>query len=42
MSTTADTAVLDDFPQTRFRTQVDAGFGLIQGDVAGVLRPPWW
>jgi type IV secretion system protein TrbL len=36
MSTTADTAVLDDF-LNRFRTQVDAGFGLIQGDVASVL-----
>ena len=33
---TADPAVLDDF-LNRFRTQVDAGFGLIQGDVGGVL-----
>ncbi len=34
--TTADPAVLDDF-LNRFRSQVDAGFGLIQGDVAGTL-----
>ncbi|MDO9224308.1 MAG: type IV secretion system protein, partial [Caulobacter sp.] len=33
---TADPAVLDDF-LNRFRNQVDAGFGLIQGDVAGTL-----
>ncbi|MBN9318779.1 MAG: P-type conjugative transfer protein TrbL [Caulobacterales bacterium] len=33
---TADPAVLDDF-LNRFRSQVDAGFGLIQGDVSGVL-----
>lgn len=33
---TADPAVLDDF-LNRFRSQVDAGFGLIQGDVAGTL-----
>jgi type IV secretion system protein TrbL len=33
---TADPAVLDDFLNT-FKTQVDAGFGLIQGDVAGTL-----
>ena len=33
---TADPAVLDDF-LNKFRTQVDAGFGLIQGDVSGVL-----
>jgi type IV secretion system protein TrbL len=33
---TADPAVLDDF-LNRFKTQVDAGFGLIQGDVSGVL-----
>jgi len=33
---TADPAVLDDF-LNKFKTQVDAGFGLIQGDVTGVL-----
>ena len=33
---TADPAVLDDFLNT-FKTQVDAGFGLIQGDVTAVL-----
>ncbi|MEW5688170.1 MAG: P-type conjugative transfer protein TrbL [Pseudomonadota bacterium] len=33
---TADPAVLDDF-LNRFRSQVDAGFGLIQGDVTAVL-----
>jgi type IV secretion system protein TrbL len=33
---TADPAVLDDF-LNKFRTQVDAGFGLIQGDVSGTL-----
>jgi type IV secretion system protein TrbL len=33
---TADPAVLDDF-LNKFRAQVDAGFGLIQGDVSGVL-----
>src|ERR1700733_13140163 len=33
---TADPAVLDDF-LNKFRTQVDAGFGLIQGDLSGVL-----
>jgi type IV secretion system protein TrbL len=33
---TADPAVLDDF-LNKYKTQVDAGFGLIQGDVAGVL-----
>ena len=33
---TADPAALDDF-LNRFRSQVDAGFGLIQGDVAGTL-----
>jgi type IV secretion system protein TrbL len=33
---TADPAVLDDFLNT-YKTQVDAGFGLIQGDVSGVL-----
>jgi type IV secretion system protein TrbL len=33
---TADPAVLDDF-LNKFKTQVDAGFGLIQGDVSGVL-----
>ena len=33
---TADPQVLDDF-LNRFRTQVDAGFGLIQGDVSGTL-----
>ena len=33
---TADPAVLDDF-LNRFRSQVDAGFGLIQGDGSGVL-----
>ncbi len=33
---TADPAALDDF-LNRFRTQVDAGFGLIQGDVSTVL-----
>ncbi len=34
--TTADANVLDDF-LNRFRSQVDAGFGLIQGDVTAVL-----
>ncbi|MBV9511531.1 MAG: P-type conjugative transfer protein TrbL [Caulobacteraceae bacterium] len=33
---TADPNALDDFLNT-FKTQVDAGFGLIQGDVSGVL-----
>jgi len=33
---TADPAVLDDF-LSKFKTQVDAGFGLIQGDVSAVL-----
>ncbi len=33
---TADPAVLDDF-LNKFKTQVDAGFGLISGDVSGVL-----
>lgn len=33
---TADSAVLDDFLSS-FQTRVDAGFGLIQGDVSGVL-----
>lgn len=33
---TADPAALDDFLE-KFKTQVDAGFGLIQGDVSGVL-----
>ncbi|HTX51690.1 MAG TPA: P-type conjugative transfer protein TrbL [Caulobacteraceae bacterium] len=33
---TADPAVLDDF-LNKYKTQVDAGFGLIQGDVSGVL-----
>ena len=33
---TADPAVLDDF-LNKFRTQVDAGFGLIQGDVSATL-----
>jgi type IV secretion system protein TrbL len=33
---TADPAVLDDF-LNRYKTQVDAGFGLIQGDVSAVL-----
>ena len=33
---TADPNVLDDF-LNKFRTQVDAGFGLIQGDVSGTL-----
>jgi type IV secretion system protein TrbL len=33
---TADPAVLDEF-LNRFRSQVDAGFGIIQGDVTGVL-----
>src|ERR1700748_920299 len=33
---TADPAVLDDF-LNKYKTQVDAGFGLISGDVAGVL-----
>jgi type IV secretion system protein TrbL len=33
---TADPAVLDDF-LSKFKTQVDAGFGLISGDVSGVL-----
>jgi type IV secretion system protein TrbL len=33
---TADPGVLDDF-LNRFRTQVDAGFGLIQGDVSATL-----
>jgi len=33
---TADSAVLDDFLST-FQTRVDAGFGLIQGDVSGTL-----
>src|ERR1700759_795418 len=33
---TADPAVLDDFLNT-YKTQVDAGFGLIQGDVRGGL-----
>jgi type IV secretion system protein TrbL len=33
---TADPAVLDDF-LNRYKTQVDAGFGLIQGDVSSVL-----
>ncbi len=36
MGTTADPAVLDDF-LNKFRTQVDAGFGLIQGDVSNTL-----
>lgn len=36
MAGTADPAVLDDF-LNRFRTQVDAGFGLIQGDVSATL-----
>jgi type IV secretion system protein TrbL len=36
MMATADPAALDDF-LNRFRSQVDAGFGLIQGDVAGTL-----
>ena len=33
---TADPAVLDDF-LNKVRTQVDAGFGLIQGDVSATL-----
>jgi len=33
---TADPAVLDDF-LNKYKTQVDAGFGLISGDVSGVL-----
>lgn len=33
---TADPAVLDDFLE-KFKNQVDAGFGLIQGDVSAVL-----
>ena len=33
---TADPAVLDDFLE-KFKNQVDAGFGLIQGDVGAVL-----
>ena len=33
---TADAAVLDDFLEA-FKTRVDGGFGLIQGDVNGVL-----
>jgi type IV secretion system protein TrbL len=33
---TADPAVLDDFLNT-YKTQVDAGFGLIQSEVSGVL-----
>ena len=33
---TADPAVLDDF-LNKFRTQVDAGFGLIRGDVSATL-----
>lgn len=33
---TADPAVLDDF-LNKYKTQVDAGFGLIQGDVSAVL-----
>src|ERR1700677_3731835 len=33
---TPDPAVLDDF-LNKFKTQVDAGFGLNQGDVSGVL-----
>jgi type IV secretion system protein TrbL len=33
---TADPAVLDEF-LNKFRGQVDAGFGIIQGDVTGVL-----
>jgi type IV secretion system protein TrbL len=33
---TADPAVLDDFLE-KFKNQIDAGFGLIQGDVSGVL-----
>lgn len=33
---TADPAVLDDF-LSKFKTQVDAGFGLISADVSGVL-----
>jgi type IV secretion system protein TrbL len=33
---TADPAVLDDF-LNKFKTQVDAGFGLIQSDVTGTL-----
>jgi len=33
---TADPAALDDFLE-KFKNQVDAGFGLIQGDVSGVL-----
>jgi type IV secretion system protein TrbL len=33
---TADPAVLDDF-LSKFKTQVDAGFGLIQSDVSGTL-----
>jgi type IV secretion system protein TrbL len=33
---TADPAVLDDF-LSKYKTQVDAGFGLIQGDVSAVL-----
>jgi type IV secretion system protein TrbL len=36
MGTTADPAALDDFLNT-FKNQVDAGFGLIQGDVTGTL-----
>ena len=36
MGTTADPAALDDFLNT-FKTQVDAGFGLIQSDVTGTL-----
>src|ERR1700753_1245680 len=36
MGTTADPAALDDF-LNKFRTQVDAGFGLIQGDVSATL-----
>ena len=36
MGTTADPAALDDF-LNKFRTQVDAGFGLISGDVTGTL-----
>ena len=33
---TADPAVLDDF-LNKYKTQVDAGFGLIQTDVSGTL-----
>ena len=40
MGTTADPAALDDF-LNKFRTQVDAGFGLISRATSPAPSAPW-